>query len=86
VAYYFGLINRRLPTPRYREIPIDDIRFGGEGAYVGLSGRALRRRIRGATRAWFRLMSAEIQEDAAHRAANLHAGSRRRNSASARRQ
>ncbi len=73
VAYYFNLINRRLPKPRYREIPIEDIEFGGEGAYLGLTGKALRRRVRGATRAWFRLMSAEIQEEAARRAAKLHA-------------
>ena len=73
VAYYFNLINRRLPQPRYREIPIDDIGFGGEGAYIGLTGAALRRRIRGATKAWYRLMSPEIQEEAARRAAKLHA-------------
>ena len=73
VAYYFNLINRHLPAARYREIPIDDIGFGGEGAYIGLSGKALRRRIRGATRAWFRLMSPQIQEEAARRAAKIHA-------------
>src|SRR5438105_5813578 len=73
VAYYFNLINRRSGSPRYREIPIEDIEFGGEGAYLGLTGKALRRRVRGATRAWFRLMSAEIQEEAARRAAKLHA-------------
>lgn len=73
VAYYFSLLNRHLPVPRYREIPVDDIRFGGEGAYIGLTGKALRRRVRGATRAWFRLMSPEIQQEAARRAAKLHA-------------
>jgi hypothetical protein len=73
VAYYFNLINRHVERPRCREIPIDDIRFGGEGAYIGLTGAALRRRVRGATRAWFRLMSSEIQEEAARRAARLHA-------------
>ena len=73
VAYYFSLINRRLPEPRYREIPIDDIRFGGEGSWLGLTGKSRRRRLRGSTRAWYRLMSAEIQQDAARRAAKIHA-------------
>jgi hypothetical protein len=73
VAYYFNLINRRLPHPRYREIPIDDIGFGGEGAYAGLTGNALRRRVRGATKAWYRLMSPEIQQEAARRAAKIQA-------------
>jgi len=58
-----------LPRPRYREIPIDDIGFGGEGAYIGLTGAALRRRISGATKAWYRLQSTEIQQEAARRAA-----------------
>ncbi len=73
VAFYFNGINQSLSSPRYREIPITDVSFGGEGAFLGLQGEALRRRVRGGTKAWFRLMSPEVQADALKRAAKLHA-------------
>jgi hypothetical protein len=73
VAYYFNRLNWHLDAPQAREVPIEDLRFGGEGAYIGLSGDSLRRRVRGATKAWFRLMSEEIQTEAQKRAAKLHA-------------
>lgn len=73
VAYYFGY-HERFHTDRFiREIPIDDILIGGEGAGRGLQGEALETWMRGAIKAWYRLMSYKIQTEASRRARKLYA-------------
>ncbi len=73
VAYYFGWLRRFDVARPYREQPIYDISFGGAGDSIGLSGQALRQRMRGALKPWFILMSHRMQQEAARRAQILHA-------------
>lgn len=73
VAYYFAYHGRFDDHKPVREIPIHDFTFKGEGAYIGLEGERLWKRLRGATKAWYRLMSYEIQLEASRRAQKLHA-------------
>jgi hypothetical protein len=73
VAFYFGWLDRFDAARPYREIPVDDIEFGGAGDSIGLSDQALRRRMRGALKPWFILMSHKMQQEAARRAQLLHA-------------
>lgn len=73
VAFYFGWLHRFDVMRPYRERPIYDIEFGGSGDSIGLSGQALRRRMRGAIKPWFVLMSHRMQQEAARRAQKLHA-------------
>lgn len=73
VAFYFGWLDRFDASRSYREIPVDDIEFGGAGDSIGLSDQALRRRMRGALKPWFILMSHKMQQEAARRAQLLHA-------------
>lgn len=73
VAYYFAWHDRFNKFKPMREIPIYDLKFGGEGAYLGLEGEKLWKRMRGGTKAWYRLMSHAVQQDASRRAQKLHA-------------
>lgn len=71
VSYYFGYHDRFNKFKTLRDVPIHDILLAGEGAFVGLEGEQLWRRMRGAVRAWYRLMSYEIQTDASRRSQKL---------------
>jgi hypothetical protein len=73
VAYYFAHHDRFNKFKPLREMPIHDMTFKGEGAFLGLEGDKLWKRVRGATKAWYRLMSHEIQTEASRRAQKLHA-------------
>lgn len=73
VAYYFGYHDRFYKHRVDRDIPIHDFVFAGEGAFIGLEGDALYRRARGAAKAWFRLMSYDIQQDASRRSQHIMA-------------
>ncbi len=73
VAYYFAYHDRFNKFKPLREVPIHDITLAGEGAFIGLEGEKLWKRMRGATKAWFRLMSPKIQTEASRRAQKLHA-------------
>jgi hypothetical protein len=73
VAYYFGWLDRFNNSRTYRDIPITDIDLEGHGASLGLSGKALHRRIGGSLVSHFTLMSHRMQEEAARRARKLHA-------------
>lgn len=73
VAYYFAYHQRFNKQQRCREVQIYDLVIGGEGAYVGLTGESLRRRLHGAVKAWYRLTSHEMQEEASRRASKLEA-------------
>ncbi len=73
VAYYFGYHDRFYKLRVDRDIPVHDFIFAGEGAFLGMSGEALYRRARGACKAWYRLMSHEVQQDASRRAQRLMA-------------
>lgn len=73
VAYYLGYHDRFYKLRVDRDIPVHDFVFSGEGAFIGMSGEALYRRARGACKAWYRLMSHEIQQEASHRAQRLMA-------------
>lgn len=54
-----------------RDIPLPFMRFSGEGASIGLEGRALYRRMCVNNRAWFVLMSHRIQQEARRRAMRM---------------
>lgn len=73
VAYYFAYHDRFNKFKPMREVPVHDFTLAGEGAFIGLEGKKLWKRMRGATKAWFRLMSPTIQNDASKRAQKLHA-------------
>lgn len=73
VAYWFGWHQRFDKHRPLREVQLHDIVIGGERAYAGLEGERLRRRVRGATAAWFRLMSHTIQEEASRRVRRIEA-------------
>jgi hypothetical protein len=73
VAYYFGWLHRFDAKRPCRELPIHDVETSGSGANQGLTGNSLRRRLRGAVRPWFLLMSHRMQQEAARRAQLLHA-------------
>jgi len=73
VAYYFAYHGRFDKYKPLREVPVHDIIFRGEGANLGLAGEKLWRRVRGATKAWYRLMSYPIQLEASRRAQKLQA-------------
>lgn len=73
VAYYLGYHDRFYKLRVDRDIPVHDFIFAGEGAFIGMSGEALYRRARGACKAWYRLMSHEVQQEASHRAQRLMA-------------
>ncbi|HVA15192.1 MAG TPA: hypothetical protein VNF99_18230 [Stellaceae bacterium] len=73
VAFYFGWLYRFDLARPYREIPIQDVDFGGAGEGGGMSGDALRERHRGALQPWFILMSHRMQQEASRRAQTLHA-------------
>ncbi len=76
VAFYLARANWPGQYQFNRDIPIDDIPIGGEGAFVGLEGDDLAARIEGAKKAWFELMSPEIQTEAFRRARLLQANMR----------
>lgn len=73
VAFYFGWLYRFDISRPYRELPVYDIEFQGAGDNIGLTGSELRRRMRGALKPWFILMSYRMQQEAARRALKLHA-------------
>lgn len=73
VAFYFGWLDRFDAARPYREVSVDDLAFGGAGDSIGLAGESLRRRMRGALKPWFILMSHKMQQEAARRAQLLHA-------------
>lgn len=73
VAYYLGYHDRFYKLRVDRDIPVHDFIFAGEGAFIGMSGEVLYRRARGACKAWYRLMSHEIQQEASRRAQRLMA-------------
>lgn len=73
VAYYFAYHGRFDDQKPVREIPIHDFAFKGEGACLGLEGERLWKRMRGATKAWYRLMSYKMQMEASRRAQKLRA-------------
>lgn len=73
VAYYFGYHDRFYKHRVDRDIPVHDFVFAGEGAFIGMSGEALYRRARGASKAWYRLMSHKIQTEASRRSQRLMA-------------
>lgn len=73
VAYYFAWHERFNKHKPLREVPIHIMTFKGEGAFLGLEGKQLWKRMRGATKAWYRLMSHTIQQEASRRAQKLHA-------------
>lgn len=56
-----------------RDIPLPFMQFSGEGASIGLSGRALYRRMCINNRAWFTLMSHKMQQEAKRRAMRMKA-------------
>jgi hypothetical protein len=73
VSYYFNY-HERFHRDRYvRDLPINDILIGGEGAGIGLKGEKLERWSRGALKSWYLLMSYKIQLDASRRARTLYA-------------
>lgn len=73
VSYYFGWHDRFNKNRVLRDVPVHDLIFAGEGAFIGMEGEALYRRARGACKAWFRLMSHKHQNDASRRAQRLNA-------------
>ncbi len=73
VAFYMGYHERFYQYRPVRDIPIYDILLSGEGCNVGLEGEKLRKRARGAYRAWRHLMSHTMQTEASRRAQKLMA-------------
>lgn len=73
VSFYFGYHDRFTKDRPLRDVPIHDILLAGEGAFVGLEGDKLWKRVRGATKAWYRLMSYEMQTEASRRSQKLQA-------------
>jgi|SRR5579863_2124226 len=75
VAFYFGWLYRHDTFNRpYRDRIVHDIEFGAQGANLGVTDwDALRRRLRGAIKPWFILVSHPMQQEAARRAQKLHA-------------
>jgi hypothetical protein len=71
VSYYFGFHDCFDKNKVLRDVPIHDILLAGEGAFVGLEGDKFWRRLRGATKAWFRLMSYPMQLEASRRSQKL---------------
>jgi hypothetical protein len=73
VAYYLARANWPGHRQFARDVPVEGIRIGGEGAFIGLEGTALAERMRGAVAAWFELMSPAIQMEAFRRARVIQA-------------
>jgi hypothetical protein len=71
VSFYFGYHDRFNKPKLLRDVPIHDILLAGEGAFIGLEGDKLWRRLQGATKAWYRLMSYRIQTEASRRSQKL---------------
>lgn len=76
VAFYLGRANWPGQHQFNRDVPVDDIAIGGEGAFIGLEGEALAARVAGARKAWFELMSSDNQMEAFGRARLLQAAMR----------
>lgn len=71
VAYY--LIRSRYPASQQhnRDITIWDIEIGGEGVSIGLTPEQAERRALAGWKAWYRLVSHPMQEEALRRARHL---------------
>ncbi len=71
VAFFLFTSDPFAKHQTYRDIPLNDVRFEGEGANIGLTGDAYFERARGHIRAWFTLMSHKMQQEAKRRAIRL---------------
>src|SRR6185369_16195058 len=68
VAFYMFTYDPFSPRQFHRDIVVPNLDFSGEGASIGMSEEALRKRLRENNRAWFTLMSHAMQEEAKRRA------------------
>ena len=68
VAFYLYTSDPFSHTQYNRDMPLPALKFTGEGAGVGLEGKAKYARIRINNRAWFILMSHRMQQEAKRRA------------------
>ncbi|UCF92600.1 MAG: hypothetical protein JSW39_00140 [Desulfobacterales bacterium] len=73
IAYYLFSSDRFNINQNNRDIADPFLKFSGEGASLGLHGKALQQRVYGHIPAWFRLMSVEMQREAKRRAMLLKA-------------
>lgn len=73
VAFYLSTADRFNKDHIGRDIPDPFLQFSGEGANVGLEGKALEQRVYGHIKAWFELMSPTMQLEAKRRAMLLKA-------------
>ena len=71
VAFYLFTSDKFSHTQYNRDIALPEIQFIGEGAGIGLEGEAKFRRMCINNRAWFILMSQEMQQEAKRRAMRL---------------
>lgn len=73
VSHYVSRSNWPGQFQYNRDVPINDIKIGGEGAGLGMSEEQWRKWSRAAIRNWFHIMSHEIQTEASRRARLLQA-------------
>lgn len=73
VSYYLTLIDQPSLNQTQRDIPIFGIDISGEGMSIGLKGDALRYRTKKGWKAWYRLLSVEMQTECKRRACYLYA-------------
>jgi len=68
VSYYLFTRDSFKKEQYYRDIPVAELRFSGEGASIGLAGEQAKMRRRGGIFAWLILMSHVMQTEAKRRA------------------
>jgi len=73
VAFYLVTSDPFSRVQFNRDIPLTELRFIGEGAGIGLEGRARYKQIIINNRAWFILMSHRMQQEARRRAMRMKA-------------
>jgi hypothetical protein len=71
VAFYMMTSDPLSPRQYNRDIALTELHFTGEGASIGLEGRAFWQRVRINNRAWFILMSHRMQQEARRRAMRM---------------
>lgn len=71
VAFYLFTADPFLHEQYYRDIPLTELQFSGEGAGVDLKGEAKWKRTCINMRAWFTLMSHRMQQEAKRRAMRI---------------
>lgn len=73
VSFYLFTSDPFSHVQHNRDIPVPELHFIGEGAGIGLEGRAKYKRILINNRAWFVLMSHSMQQEAKRRAMRMKA-------------